>query len=397
MAAPTSSSRSIPAWVTVAGAGAVLLVAVLIVGPVTGPPAGPPLDPDSPASDGLLGLVRVLEALDVEVAVSLDPPADASVAYLPVDMLSGEVRDGWEAWVEGGGTLVVADRWSPLHDREVRPPGFGEGWVPEERTADCPVVPAEVGTVLHDDWAGVPHEDGEVTCYDLDAGYAWLVEVAHGDGRMLLLGSSGPFVNAWLPQGDNALLAAALLGSDPAGRVVLIPRDAAGEVEVGLLDVVPDGVWRFVTLALVALVVGVIARARRLGRPVEERLPRVLPSAELATSLAGLSRRAGDRAGAAARLRSHARAGVARNLGMAAHAPAEDLVQRFAATSRLDPADVRMAFVDEEIEDDDALVAVATAVARVLHEIGGGPAEPLATSASVAAQRPGTSTNLPPM
>lgn len=399
MAAPSTSRRSTPPWVTVVVAGVVLLLAVLIVGPVTTPTTGPPLDPESSAPDGLLGLVRVLEALDVEVAVTADPPADATTrAYLPVDVLTDGARAEWDAWVAAGGTLVVTDAWSPLHERDFRALGFGQGWVPEERTADCPVVPAEVGTVVHDTWVGVPYEDGEVACYGDADQHAWLVEVDHGDGRLLLVGSSQPFVNAWLPEGDNALLAAALFGPEPGAGLVLIPRDASGEVDVGLLDVVPEGVWRALLLALLALVIGVIARARRLGRPVEERLPRVLPSAELATSLAGLSRRAGDRSGAAARLRARARAGVARNLGMAADTPAEELVQRFAATSPLDADDIRVAFVDGPVEDDPALVAVAAAVSRVLHEIGVGPADThAAPTEPVPAALSDSATNLPPI
>jgi hypothetical protein len=399
MATASTSRRTAPPWVTVVVAGAVLLIAVLIVGPAAGPATGPPLDPDSSAPDGLLGLVRVLEELDVEVEVTAEPPPDTTTrAYLPVDVLPDDVRDEWDAWVAAGGTLVVTDAWSPLHDREFRGLGIGQGWVPEEHTADCPLVPDEVGQVVHNRWVGVPYESGEVACYVDDGEYAWLVEVEHGDGRLLVAGSSEPFVNAWLPEADNALLAATLLGPEPGGRLAFIPRDASGAVDVGLLDVLPDGVWRGLLLGLLALVVGVIARARRLGRPVEERLPRVLPSAELATSLAGLSRRAGDRSGAAARLRSRARASVARNLGMAADTPAEDLVQRFAATSRLEPDDIRMAFVDGPVDDDPALVAVADAVSRILHEIGVGPADTHAAPMEpVPATASDSATNLPPI
>ena len=369
-AAATTRQRR---WVPVLVAVVVLLLTVALIGPASGPGTEPPLDPSSAAHDGLLGLVEILEELDVEVEVSTTPPEDADArAYLPVDLLTDDDHAAWRDWVEDGGLLVVGDHWSRLHDRAHLAPTFAERMIVEERSAACPEIPSEVGPVIHDDWGGVAYEPGEIDCYVVDSDHSWLVATEVGAGRIVLLGSSTPFTNAWLEQGDNALLAAALFGPRPGERLVVIPRSPAGDVSFGLLDLVPDGVWRALILLGLAIVVAVVARARRLGRPVEERLPPVLPSAELASSLAGLSRRAGDRGGAADQLRARARATIARTLGMGPDAPPHDLVERFAATSRLDRSEIELAFVDGPVIDDTELLQVSEAVARVLHEAGVG-------------------------
>ena len=371
-AAATTRQRR---WVPVLVAVVVLLLTVLLIGPTSGPGTEPPLDPTSADHDGLLGLVRILEDLDVAVEVSTTPPEDTEArAYLPVDLLTDDDHAAWRDWVEDGGMLVVGDHWSRLHDRAHLAQTFAERMVTEERSAACPQIPSEIGPVIHDDWGGVAYEPGEIDCFVVDSDHSWLVVTEVGAGRIVLLGSSTPFTNAWLERGDNALLAAALFGPRPGDRLVVIPRSAAGDVGVGLLDLVPDGVWRALILLALAIVVAVVSRARRLGRPVEERLPPVLPSAELASSLAGLSRRAGDRGGAADELRARARATIARTLGMGPDAEAKDLVERFAATSQLDRSQIELAFVDGPVSDDTHLLQVSEAVAHVLQEAGIGAA-----------------------
>lgn len=369
MTTPTSTSRT-RGWLTAVGTVVVLLAATLLVGPLTGPAPGPPLDPDSTQPDGLLGLVRMLEDLDVEVAVTTSPPGDHTVrAFVPADVLSTPERDAWRAWVAEGGTLIASDRWSDLHDRPYLPPGFAEGMMTDARIAGCPEIPPMVSEVVHDGWVGVAHEPGDTDCYGVDADHSWLVATPMERGRLILLGSAEPFTNAWLDEGDNAVLAAALLAPGAADRVVLVPRSDDADVGVGLLDLVPDGVWHGLALLLAAALLAIVARARRLGRPVEERLPPVLPSAELATSLAGLSRRAGDRDGAAARLRDRARSAVARHLGAGPTTDPQQLLSRYTTISRWGRDEVAAAFTDDAVRDDDHLLAIAQACARVLQDL----------------------------
>lgn len=375
-ASPPLTRRLLP----VVAAAVVLLALVVALGPS---PTGPPLDPDSAADDGLLGLVRTLEALDVEVAVTTTPPASTAVrAFVPLDRLSEQARADWEAWVTAGGRLVVADPTSRFHDlRSVQPP-LAELLGAADHRPDCAVLPDDLEMVRHDAWTGFDVEhlvdlpggaaggdapapaDVTATCFPLDDA-VWLVVRRHGDGELILLGAATPFTNRWLGEADNAVLAAALLGPSPDAEAVLVPRPPPDELDVTLLDLVPDGVWRALLLLALAALVAVLSRARRLGAPVEERLPPVVPSAELASSVADLTRRAGDRQGAAARLRAPARETVARSLGTGHDVAPADLAERLARTLHLDVEVVRRALVDAPVPDDEELLAVAASVAEV--------------------------------
>jgi hypothetical protein len=356
---------------------AVLVLVVLVVGPTAGPDPEQPLDPTSARDDGLLGLIRTLEGLETDVEVTVAPPEDPDArAFLPVDLLSREESVRWRDWVAGGGTLVVADRWSDLHDRQVAAAPFGERFVGIDRTPGCALLPAVVDEVVHDTWVGVEHDADEPTCFEIDPPYSWLVATSLDAGTVILLGSATPFTNAWLERGDNALLAVALLAPQPGDRVIVIPRSDRPDVELGLLDLVADGIWRALTLGALAVVVAIIARARRLGRPVPERLPPVLPSVELATSLAGLSRRAEDRGGAAATLRARARRSVERALGAAPGTDPTELAARLADRSRLDVSTIETALVDGPVTDDLELVAVSDAVSLVFQKLAATSSSP---------------------
>lgn len=364
---PTVGRRTVPVVV----AALVLLGVVLALGPTR---TGLPLAPDAAGDDGLLGLVRTLEDLEVEVEVTTRPPESVSTrAFVPLDVLPERRRDEWRTWVASGGTLVVADPSSRLHDEQVVAPPFGELMAAVEHPPGCDLLPAEITRILHDRWTGyLPPTD--VSCFDLDDA-AWLVEVPRGDGRMILLGSAAPFTNRWLAEADNAVLAATLLGPEVGDTLTFVPRPSPEEADVTLVELVPDGVWRLLGLVTLAVVLAVVARARRLGQPVEERLPPVVPSAELASSIADLTRRAGDRQGAAARLRARARHDVAHALGLPRGTPPQEVLRRLVATAPLDETMARRALLDDPVGDDDELIEVARSIAT-LHDRLEGPVLP---------------------
>ena len=344
-------------------AAVILLGVVLLLGPTS---TGLPLAPDAAGDAGLLGLVRTLEDLDVEVTVSTRPPDSTTArAFLPLDALPERRRDAWRDWIDAGGTLVLADPSSRLHDRDVVAPAFGDLLAAVAQPPGCDLVPAEVRTVRHDGWTGYAPQ-GAPTCFDLDDDASWFVEVTQGQGRLLLLGSAAPFTNRWLAEADNAVLASALLGPEPGAELTFVPRPDPDEADLSLLDLVPSRVWRLLALLALGVLVGVVASGRRLGHPVEELLPPVVPSATLATSVADLTRRAGDRQGAANRLRDRARREVARTVGAPAAADPEQLVARLTATLHLAPEAVRHALVDGPVTDDETLLDVARSVAQVL-------------------------------
>ncbi len=364
----STTIRSRPA-VAIAVAFALLLLVVLIVGPSAGTD-GPPYDPESTAGDGLLGLVRTLEAIDVEVEVDGNPPSDtATRAFAPVSMLTPEALEVWDDWVRDGGTLVVADPWSGFHDRGQVRPGVTEALVADTRDPACARIDPSITEVVQTEWNGLEVRDGDEDCFVVDGDHSWLILEEVGDGQRILLGSAQPFTNAWLSDGDNAALATALLAPEGTDQLRFLPRTGAGGGDIGLFDLVSDGVWNGLLLLAIAVLVAVLARARRLGRPVLEALPPVLPSAELATSLAGLSRRAGDRRGAAEALRARARQATARAIGVTPDTPPQELFDRAALVARVDPEVLALALLPRPVVDDDGLLQVAQAVAEILGEL----------------------------
>lgn len=352
-------------WGSVGLAILALMLVVAIVGP--GSVSGHrPYDPDSPEADGLLGLSRTMQALGADVAVDATPPLDTDTRIFASDaLLSEDELTAWHSWVEEGGTLIVADTRSRLHDRDWTPPGMTEVFVPEGRDPACPHIDDAIREVVQTDWNGLELRPGDRDCFVVDADHSWMIIEQVGEGHRILLGSPQPFTNAWLNAGDNAALAAALLVGDSEPRVQFIPLDGTGRAEIGLIDLIPDDVIIALALLAGAVLIAVIAHGRRLGRPVADALPPVLPASSLATSLGGLSRRAKDREGAAAPLRAGARRRVARRTGLPADADPELLVERVVTSSHLDPDLVALALEPSAVEDDEQLLEISRAVAQV--------------------------------
>ncbi|MFU8839855.1 MAG: DUF4350 domain-containing protein [Nitriliruptoraceae bacterium] len=342
---------------------AALVAAVLVLGP---PPSGQPLDPDGVDPGGLRGLVEVLTALDVDVEVADTPPDEAGTRVLVArDRLGADDREALLAWVEAGGTLVVADPTSLLHGLERV--GSDQLVGRSARAPACALLP-EVREVRQGDWEGLEVPAGAEACFPIgDGAGAWLVAQPRGAGRLVALGSAQPLTNALLDEADNAVLAASLLGPSPGDRLRIVPPTRRpGDVgDDGLLALVADRVWWLLGLLALALVLAVVWQARRDGPVVREQLPPVLPSAELARSLAGLLQRSGGRQDAADRLRRQARRTVRHACGLPTGQAPEALVGAVVDRGLLAPDDARLALVPAPVPDDGALLAVATAVHRL--------------------------------
>jgi hypothetical protein len=349
---------------------ALLVLAAVIAGP---PATDEPLDPDSVAPEGLRGVRDLLQTVGVQTDVSLDLPVDMStILFVPVDRLGERRHEAIAAWVRDGGTLVVADPSSRLHGLGSSPPGFEGAFGATPRTPACPLEAlAEVDEVVHADWSGLTVPDGATGCFPIDDEAAWLVARPEGAGTIVALGSAAPFTNRNLDRADNAVLAASLLGAAPGDQVVFVPRPPLGEGDATLLDLVAPRVWRGLGVLLVASLLGVLWRSRRLGPPVPERLPPVVPAAELARSVAGLLQRAHSREGAAAQLRVHTRREVGARLGAPGSASGEELAQLAVARTEVPPDVARTALVDGPVPDDGELVEVARAAGTLRRALAG--------------------------
>ena len=350
-------------WLLVIAALVLLGGSALVLAPAS---PGPPLDPDSPGPDGLMGVVELLETVGVDVDVSTSLPSDTSMkVFVPVDQMRDERREQWRDWVRDGGTLVVAGDQSPLHGFTPAGQAAGTGFGATEREPACELLP-DVEVVSHRAWRGLEVPDEGTGCFPLDRpDVAWLVERPLGQGRVLALGSADPLTNAHLDEADHAALAASLLGPAPGERLRVVPRPEPGEAEVGLVALVAPSVWWGLLVAGLAVIAAAVWRGRRLGAPVAERLPPVVPSAELARSVAGLLQRTGDRQAAAQRLRRRARRDVQRHLGGAVADDSTALVEQLVGRAGVARADAELAVLDGPVADDPALLEVADAVQRV--------------------------------
>lgn len=357
----------------VIGAAAVVGL-VLIVVLTGGQSSEEPYALDNHGPAGLAILAETLEASDVEVDSGPAVPTSETTRALVVrDVLPGDTRDALLGWVEAGGILVVADPGSPLHGLAPSGSPFGSGI---ETATGCDLGALDTVSDLDDGrwWGLVTADDedadpaaGEIVsrCIPLNDGSHAVVVLAHGDGGLVALGSLEPFTNARITEGDHVVLAAALLGAAPGDRLQVVEPPPPGGGEATLGDLIADRVALAGWLAAAGVLLLALATGRRLGRPVPERLPAVLPSAELARSVGSLLQRARARQGAAERLRTDARRAVARSLAVPTGTPPNELAA-LAVRHLGVPNDVAEdALVDADVDSDDRLLAVTGAVGRV--------------------------------
>lgn len=355
-------ARSWAWWV--AGAGLLVLGALLAGAPGA---EGPPLDPDSTSPLGTKALVDTLRELDVAVTVVAGAPApDATTALLLVDDLPPRTRARLASWVEAGGRLVVADPRSPLNPA---PPADRPPLPDDTLERDC-ALPAlsQVERVVVPAAMLLEPGPSATACFRREGG-AWLVVTPRGGGQVVSLGGPLAFVNRELASADNAVLAVALLAPEPADRVVVLQPPGPGEGDRSLVDLVPGRVKLALAQLVVAFLVVVAWRARRLGRPVAEAEPVTVSGSELVVAVGELLQRARARGPAAAALRDDLRRHLAVRLGLPAAAPPETVAGVVAARTGLAEAEVAEVLSPGDPPDEAALVRLAQRVERVRQDV----------------------------
>ncbi len=235
------------------------------------------------------------------------------------------------------------------------------------RTPSCPLLDGVADEVESVRWALLdPGPRASASCYPVEDAHGLVVQPL-GDGEVAVTGAVDALVNATIADASHASLAAALLAPEGGGRVTVVWDATIGEGEVALLDLLPSGVRRGFWVLVVAAVLYALARARRLGPPVTERMPVRVPASELVLAIGDLLGRHGHRAAAAARLRADLRLEVARALQVPPDTPPEVLVELLATRLEgdVDAGGLRAALLDGPVPDDEALVAVTSSLARV--------------------------------
>lgn len=352
-------------------AGLAALV-VLVIGGVTlvGPPAseGPPLDPESTGPAGTRGLVLLLAELGAEVELGNRLPAATDDVVLVLDdNLGDEQRDDVHAWVEAGGTLVVADPMSPLHPFPVENPG-GLALVEGPFDAACTIPALESVTDLEappgsTGYGLVPGSEG---CFFRD-GSAYVAVVSRGEGTVVAVGGAGLFVNRAIGDAGNAVLAVSLLAPRAGTAVSILAPPGPGEGDEALTDLVGDNVKAFLAQLGVAFGVYVLWRARRLGFPVGEPQPVALESSELVAAVGNLLHQAGHSDRAARLVGDDLRRRLAERLGLGADTPPAQVAAVAADRSGIPLARFHTLMDPPAVSGPEAL-ATHAAAAEALHQ-----------------------------
>ncbi|GAA2030097.1 DUF4350 domain-containing protein [Pseudokineococcus marinus] len=369
---------------------AVLVLVALVVGSRgTGRGA---LDPASPEPDGARAVAQVLGDLGVDVirttstAATLDAvraagPGGAAVLVVPTAPLGTAQLEDLAA--SGADLLLVQPT---AEDLEVLAPSLRLGEDVEAASAvppqcDLPAAtaagPATGGGTLvepRDD------EDPNVTlCYGLPFGGApYAVVDAGGDsageaagGRVVVLGQPDVLRNETVADEGNAALALATLGArDTLVWYLPDPLDPAlSDEPLPLSALVPPGLVRAAQVLGVAALLLLLWRGRRLGRLVPERLPVVVRAAEAVEGRGRLYRASGDRAHAAAVLRSACLSRLAGRLGVPPSAGAPAVVAATAAATGRPAAEVDALLRSPAPGDDEGLVRLAHALDALEREV----------------------------
>jgi hypothetical protein len=362
----TRTRRWLP-WALVAAG---IAVAVVIAGGGNND-TGRTYDPASTSPSGTKALVDTLRQLDVDVSVAAGAPAPRTTALLVlVDGMNDAQRRAITSWMDAGGTLVVADRASPLNPfRSARPTILG--LVQRDLSRHCNVAALEqVGHVVVPEAALLKVRPPAVGCFTSGAD-AWLVTEPHGRGNLVVVGGADAFTNGSLGDGDNGLLAVTLLAPTRNARVQVLPLPAPGGGRKTLTDLVSANVKLALVQLAIAFIVFALWRARRLGRPVLEPQPVEIPGSELVAAVGRLFQRAHARGRAADLVRDNGRRALTQRLGLAPDATVDEVAEAAAARTGKPADEVRGVLAGPEPKDERSLVAVTQEVETLNREVSG--------------------------
>ena len=325
------------------------------------------LDPRGTGPRGTAAMFRVLEQVgaDVEVTAELPRGTDQTIVVL-ADRLDEAQRARVRERVRAGARLVLFDPFSPLNPAEVQGTLATDVLGVLGQAPRCDLLDDVADRVESARWTVLAAPDATVRCFPVGEGHGLLV-VPMGEGEVVVTGAVDALVNRELDDADHGRLAVALLAPSGTGRVTVLWDARLGGGDVALLDLVPASVKRAFWVLVAAAVLYALVRARRLGRPVPERLPVRVPASELALAIGDLLGHGGHREAAAGRLRADLRREVALALHLPVDTPPDVLVEVLAerAGDGVDRQGLGVALLDGPVPDDQSLVAVTAALARV--------------------------------
>lgn len=358
-------------WRVLAAVAATALV-VVAIGPRGQP--GEPFDPRSTAPTGTRGLVEVMARLGTAVDVGDGVPTDATGVTLVIrDTLRDEQREGLRRWIDGGGTLVLADPLSELAPSVTGTTDIAFTEPTIEPACDDPAV-AGVRRVAVSGALVFALPDGAAGCFPRNDGW-FMVRERRGSGAVVALGGPVTLTNELLDDEDTAVLLVNLLTPTAGDGLLVLRPDPEAAGDATLAQVLPDQVGLALLQIVVVWVLAVWWQGRRHGRPVEEALPVRLEAAETTLALGNLLQRAGQATDAASVLRSRLEADLRARMGLPDPTPLEDLAAVAEARAGIDAARL-LRLLTQPPTSDAALVAYAADVAMLRSRLRRGASPP---------------------
>jgi hypothetical protein len=368
---PWYKRRSTRTWALVA-----LIFAVLIALQAVGrQETRLPYDPDSPMPNGTKAFVELMEESGARVDRNNFPAGGTAV--LMYDTLNQTETSRVEGWIEAGGTLVISDPYSSFQLGSFAEDLFS---APSQLQPHCDSSYVRGVQKIDPTRKDAPfffRQDlnADNQCFRAGKNSHFLEERVVGKGRVIALGGSEIFTNDRLAKADNAVLLTNIVRPSAANPVTLLEtRDdtsdsspTSGGVDPSSLysDRFRDGMWMLFT----AIVLYLLYKARRLGRPVEEEPLVRIRASQLVVATGDLLELAQHPRAAAAMLRDDLRRSLAERFGLRADAEMAVLVELVSQRTGIDPQRIRSALSDEVVNSPESLIAYAQQVERLQMEV----------------------------
>ncbi len=342
-----------------------ILVGINVIGAlidaVAPSPSGTASSSFATKPEGLAAWAELAKRNGIRVRALRDSPADATlggegtIAVMDAAALSRDEARALRTFAEGGGRVIAGGEpggWvATLLDAP--PPGWdGDGPETVKAKATEPETTgvARVKTSGDGRWRA----DGALAG---DEGSLLIVRRV-GNGRIVLLADTSPLQNRLLDEDDNAAFALALSGRGPLTFVESVHGYGP---QRGLAAIPARFGWALLGLLLAALVF-MVARGRRLGPPEREHRDLPPPRRAYVDALAATMARGKEREAAVAPVREEARRRLARRAGLREDAPDEAWL---AAARGAGLAEDEARALSGRAEDDEAVVATGRALAAL--------------------------------
>jgi hypothetical protein len=361
---------------------AVCVLAVAVLGALLVPRTRTgDLDPRSATPDGARAVTRILERQGVQVTrvTRSQDVADQATASTTLVVVHPELLGPDQLFrIPAAGDLVLIEPDALVLAEKARF-AAAAGTAPARDADPGCADPAATaaGRVRAGGHLYRVVNGGDVTtaCYPQpgEPGVAGMIRSRMGGRTVTVLGQADVLRNGHLAEQGNAALALRLLGA--RARLIWYLPDplelSDGQQPPTLSELTPPWVTWVTLQLLVALVLAVVWRARRLGRLVTEPLPIIVRAAETQEGRARLYRQAGARDRAAATLRTAAARRLAARLDVPPDATPETLADLAAQVTGQPAEQVRPVLLGSAPKDDAALVRLADALDALERRVSG--------------------------